>query len=342
MTNSLPCPNPACKHVFALAEIKGAATLTCPRCRRVFRFVVDARGVTRLVAPPTPAAKPGPGIDVELVTSRPAEPVARPAIVGIVPTAVVERHWRRAPGSRLSVIMGSLVAVLVVVMILGGYFMFRTAPEEKREPVGARFSAAPANAPSRSDDASSHREPDVDSERSPPRDNSPRPTEFLRGEHCEVDVPVGVWMKFKAVDEDEQGDLLLRGRRPDAKDDASKAATLLVVKLDMANADLFSAAKMVRDRLEQQRRAQNSDARLVQASAGPPASSEAIGERRGLVMELKLEGGPQAPRYILLAVLQDAGAVYGISCECAWDSRPLWQSDFRDVVRTFRIIKGTS
>ncbi len=323
MANGLPCPNPACKHVFALTEIRGASKLACPRCARVFRFVVDSSGRTRLVAPPAAVTgNPGHAVNVELVKPPTATPVASPDFISLVPTSVVDRHRRRAPGSKLSVIMGTLVAVLVVAMVVAGYVMFRSPGEEKAEP-------RPGGTPFR-------REPDS-AERTAARKKVPQPTVFLRGEHCEVEVPVGVWRKFKASDEDEQADLLLRGRRPDATDDASKNATVLVVKLDKALADISGAARMVRDRLEQQRRAQTRDARLVQMSALPLANSD-----HGEVQELKLEAGGQPRRYIALGVIMVPGAVYGISCECDWDIRQLWQSDFHELVKSFRITDASS
>ena len=36
--NGLACPNPTCTHVFAADAIKGAESLTCPRCGTTFQF----------------------------------------------------------------------------------------------------------------------------------------------------------------------------------------------------------------------------------------------------------------------------------------------------------------
>jgi hypothetical protein len=326
MAGGLPCPNPACKHVFASSEIKGAATLTCPRCMRVFRFVVDARGTTRLVASKAGPGKSGSEIDVELVTPqglpvpRAAVPVTIVGPVSIVPPSVMEQHRRRKPGSRLSVIMGSLVAVLVVSLVLAGYFMFRPAPEEKHEPPGKRFSAAPPS-----------------SRRDPGDDHPPQPTEVLRGEQCEVEVPVGVWTKFKASEEDEQADLFLKGRWPQAKDDPAKNATVLVVVLENKASNLSQAAQLARNRLEEQRRLQDATARLVPVV--PPTESEPVGDRRGHVAQLKLEIAQQPQKCIVLAVVNDGDKWFAICCECGWDNRQLWQSDFREILKMFRITK---
>jgi hypothetical protein len=330
-------------HVFALNEIRGAAKLTCPRCARVFRFVVDARGNTRLVAP-------RPDIDVELVNPqelarpRAPAPVVSPAAIRIVPSAVVdvERHRRRKPGSRLSLIMGTLVSVLIVSLVLGGYFMFRASlgepeiqpveaedddafepPEQPHAPPVKRFSAAPS----------------VSKHEHPGKNDELRPTEFLQGAQCEVEVPVGVWTKFKASEEDEQADLFLQGRRPEAREDSAKGASLLVVVLDRVEANLFESAKTARNRLEEQRRQQNTAARLVPAN--PPAEAQSVGDRHGSVAEYKLKIDQQPQKYILLAVVKDRDKVFSIRCECDWENRQLWQSEFREILQRFRI-KNTS
>jgi hypothetical protein len=67
MANKIPCPNPACTHVFALAELQASAALCCPRCG----FRMQGRGKTVAAAPAAPA-KPS------------ASPSASPAATVIV------------------------------------------------------------------------------------------------------------------------------------------------------------------------------------------------------------------------------------------------------------------
>jgi hypothetical protein len=132
MADKIPCPNPACTHVFALAQLQGSAAVTCPRCG----FRMQGRGgkappaappVAPAVAPPVggavmtaqvvspPAAKtkpaqprtaptpprPAPKIDVSLVTAPPpASPAARTVTL-------------RADGAR------TLVRMFVILGVLG-------------------------------------------------------------------------------------------------------------------------------------------------------------------------------------------------------------------------------
>jgi hypothetical protein len=46
--------------------------------------------------------------------------------------------------------------------------------------------------------------------------------------------------------------------------------------------------------------------------------------------------GLRGRRYVLLAVTTDAQAVYAVVCECHWEHRAIWQSEFRELLRTFR------
>lgn len=63
MATTFPCPNPACKHVFAAADLKGVEKLTCPGCGSVFRLK-PKQPAAPSAAPPAPVV--------------PAEPTAAP------------------------------------------------------------------------------------------------------------------------------------------------------------------------------------------------------------------------------------------------------------------------
>jgi hypothetical protein len=67
MPQQLPCPNPACKHVFSAKEIQAAELVKCPKCGRAFRFRQPGAA-----APASP--KPGPAKPAPL-----ANPVGKPA-----------------------------------------------------------------------------------------------------------------------------------------------------------------------------------------------------------------------------------------------------------------------
>ncbi len=81
MPGTLPCPNPACSHVFSPQEVRGAASLTCPKCGHVFRFAAGRAATTpRKPAPPVKAPKPRP---------TPPEP---PVLVPVAPPVAAEEE----------------------------------------------------------------------------------------------------------------------------------------------------------------------------------------------------------------------------------------------------------
>jgi hypothetical protein len=505
MADGFPCPNPACTHQFLHAEVKGASSLTCPRCGTIFRFRPSsgapaspaAAAMPRAVVQPPVAPRAMPGglrasqVDVELLagpTPPAAIPVAGPPAAGpaegIVPASVVERHRRKDPGSRLSLVMGLLVAGIVVAMILGGYFMFmnrnsrglstsagnpgepgeaahtinakvwtldkrheqafrlilppdtwkvdktktglrplvalrRSDPDvwlavaaqdygvhrprdaelmqqamgrlekyfgdnlelaarpEAREFVGEPaqvlefkgmansavwhgecyalthhgigywlFVAAPTVAQARAALAELQQTrgkgfmPITDREG---RTEQPLPTETFKGDRCELSATEGVWTKFRASDEDERGDLLLLGRDRKEADDIVKNvknATILVLVFDKAAASLNDALKLARDHVEAKYKAENKDYTLAPANDQHGPELETIAGLPGKVAALKLLSGADPRKYVLLAVTQDTGKVYALRGECNWEHRQVWQSDFRDLLKTFRLKKA--
>jgi hypothetical protein len=66
-----PCPNPTCAHSFGLDAIKGASSLTCPRCGTMFQFRSQPAA-----APPSPVRPPA---------SRAVAPVSRPPAPNLPP-----------------------------------------------------------------------------------------------------------------------------------------------------------------------------------------------------------------------------------------------------------------
>jgi len=247
-----------------------------------------------------------------------------------------------------------MVAMIAVGMVLGGYFMFMTSHEAAPRPSGPRFSPGPRE---RVTDGRKTMvaEGERKTERGPGPPPEPRPepepnsstdpngaTVTLRGERSELETPVGAWTKFKADEQDEQGDLFLRSGSPKEKDEALrdiKSATVLVVVLDKTEASLQAAADMVRARLEKQRQAEDKAYKLVPASDRPPAESERVGDGPGRIVEFKLQKGEEPRKYVLLAVVNGPDALYAIRCECNWEYRQVWQQAFRDLVRSFRARK---
>jgi len=367
MTSGLPCPNPACKHLFAFTEVKGATALTCPRCGGVFQFRaggnVSPHAVTPAavrVAQAPPMARSAIPVDVKLVDPLPvasssppsampfAGTSAGPPITSIVPSAVVQRHRQQASGSWLGIVMACMVVMIVVGMILGGYFMFRATREEKPTPTGPRFAPGPRQ-PIQDDKpprvTALQRDPVRAPKPEPEQDNNPapaRPTVTLHGDRSELDVPVGFWTKYKADEEDEQGDLFLRGSDPKEKDEVLKtikSATVLVVVLDKTEANLQAAGDIVRDRLEKQLKMEDKAYKVVPASERPPAESEMVGDRPGRILEFKIQKGEEPRKYVLLGIVNDPEALYAIRCTCNWEYRQVWQSEFRDLLKSFRVRK---
>jgi hypothetical protein len=84
MPTGLPCPNPACQHVFSTEAIKGAASLMCPRCGKVFQFsAAPASSKVTKAKPPSSPAAPRQPVPPK---AAPAVAMARP-VVPAVPRA---------------------------------------------------------------------------------------------------------------------------------------------------------------------------------------------------------------------------------------------------------------
>ena len=76
MANQLPCPNPACSHVFSPAEIQAGTAVKCPKCG--FRVKGSPGPAAK---PPTRPAVPGKAVD-KVPVARPATPSAKAAVPG--------------------------------------------------------------------------------------------------------------------------------------------------------------------------------------------------------------------------------------------------------------------
>jgi hypothetical protein len=86
MPASFPCLNPTCSQVFQQDQIRGKASLTCPRCGTVFQFRAESPPTP---PPPTRSAPPPPKKPRTPIPPAPAVPLATPvkAAVGVVPLA---------------------------------------------------------------------------------------------------------------------------------------------------------------------------------------------------------------------------------------------------------------
>jgi hypothetical protein len=141
MPPHLPCPNPACGHMFPPEAVQGTAALICPRCGTTFRFRTEP------TAPPAQAAKPKKpaGKAVKKVTpaaaaTRPVPPVPPPAAPDeMLPRVLPEpptdhplapppdfapprlaRHRERSRGwIGRSVFLGAAVVLVALLALLG-------------------------------------------------------------------------------------------------------------------------------------------------------------------------------------------------------------------------------
>ncbi len=156
-------------------------------------------------------------------------------------------------------------------------------------------------------------------------------------------TPEGVWTKHNAKNEDEKGDLFLKGTYPQDKDN-SKSASLLVVTMDKQE-DLKEAIKLARTYLEDRKKEENPNYKLAPYGEGKDAMNEAgvvddVGNGRGRLLDLQVTLADEPVRYWLIAVANDADNAYVFRFECQWRHRQLWRQEFLDVLRTLKIKKA--
>ncbi len=172
----------------------------------------------------------------------------------------------------------------------------------------------------------------------------PPPTETFTSANIKVSVtvPKGVWEKHNAKDEDENGELLLLGRYQKEKDNRKNALMLIYTHEKKDN--LKDALKGVREYLDKKLKNENENYRLVHAVELAKGDSvegklEDVGDRRGQLVDVKLQINDEPKRYILLAVIREPDIVYAIQCSCPWESRHIWRQEFLEVLRSVRVRK---
>jgi hypothetical protein len=154
----------------------------------------------------------------------------------------------------------------------------------------------------------------------------------------QLKVPSGVWEKHDAKDEDERGELFLFGRFPKEKDNR-KNASILVFTMDRG-ADLKETYAAARKYVEDKKQEESKDNRFVPMEEGgsDAAAVDDVGDRRGMIAEMKLVNKEDPKRYYLLAVAMDPERAYVIRMDSTWESRQIWRQDFKDILRTVRIV----
>ena len=174
----------------------------------------------------------------------------------------------------------------------------------------------------------------------------PMPTETFASTSGKIvmTAPKGVWEKHDAKNEDEKGDLLLSGKYLREKDNR-KNSSLLVLTLDKQK-NLEDAMKAAREHLSKKvMGGENNGYKLLHASdvaegQADTGTLENVGNRRGRLIDLKLQFNDEAKRYYLLAVINEPDIAYAIVCECTWESRQIWRQDFLDMLRNLNVKKG--
>ena len=172
----------------------------------------------------------------------------------------------------------------------------------------------------------------------------PPPTESFTSLNGKVTltVPKKVWESNNAKNEDENGELFLFGKYQKEKDNR-KNASLLIFTMP-AKADLKEAMAAAREYRDGKVKADNEHYKLIHApdvAPGQPDTGtiEELGDRRGKLVDLKLQFNDEPKRYQLLAVINEPEIVYVIVCDCTWESRQIWRQEFIEVLRTLRVKK---
>lgn len=172
----------------------------------------------------------------------------------------------------------------------------------------------------------------------------PWPTESFKSEDGKIamSAPKGVWERHDAKTEDQNGLLFLFGKYAAEKDNR-KNAQLQVFTFEKKD-DLKSALAYAREYLEKKDDNENKNFKIALADDMVKGQTDAgtaqpVGDRPGRVIDLKRLFDGEPKRYFLLAVINDPDTAYAIVCECTWESRQIWRSDFMDIIGTLRIKK---
>ena len=97
MPQGFACPNPACTHTFPPEAVRGAASLTCPRCGTVFRFRAAAPGQAG-PAPRKPFGPPTPAPQTRKLTPRAKRDMPPATVVRVVAVPVAPGPHGDSPG----------------------------------------------------------------------------------------------------------------------------------------------------------------------------------------------------------------------------------------------------
>jgi hypothetical protein len=170
-----------------------------------------------------------------------------------------------------------------------------------------------------------------------------RPVETFKGVGFTLQGTEGLWEASTDKNEDEpQAAMYLIGRnRTDPKDNIKNAhGKVLVLPRE---ADLKTALKAARLFVEEHKTKVYENVKYLPAtdkpgSEGDAGSEEALGDRPGRVLELRVNlKDSESAWFLLLAAVNGPDGVYALVCECRWEARELWQEEFRDLAKSLRL-----
>jgi hypothetical protein len=173
----------------------------------------------------------------------------------------------------------------------------------------------------------------------------PTPMATYKSENgkLELTVPKEIWEKSKtSKDEYETGEMLLAGTYKRAKENRKNA--ILTIFTVENKGDLAAEAKAAREFLDAKYKQGNENYKVLPLDAddGAPGQKEtgeltSVGNRRGRIIDLKLQFQDEKKRYFLVAVIVEENVCYVILCECTFESRQIWRQDFLDVLRSLSV-----
>lgn len=152
-------------------------------------------------------------------------------------------------------------------------------------------------------------------------------------------VPAGAWEKSPAKDVEDTGELYLFGRFQKEKDNR-KNASMLVFTTDKKS-DLKESLREARVYIDKRKQEENDKYKylLAEDGASETGASQAVGNRPGQIVELKLALKDEPKRYAILAAVHHEDKAYVVLCDCAWEHRQIWQQDFRNAMATLKFTR---
>jgi len=149
-----------------------------------------------------------------------------------------------------------------------------------------------------------------------------------------------VWKKGVGADYDPAAQVALESNDASAaRDLPGKPAAVTVLLLPAPPGGLKTAAGAAKAYLAQQTRMVDKaapDPEPVKDRTGADQEKDlTINEIPGHVSKLRVRGPEKRDRYVVLWVVPVGDFMLVVKCECDWERRQFWDTEFRDVVEAF-------